>query len=437
MAYLCLTLLLAVILNFANADRVLVLVDNPSIRNTHSIFLKSLEERGHQVTISMADDANLSLISYGESNYDHLIIFAPSVEEFGGSINVAEITKFIDIGGNVLLAGGPNVGDAVRDLVTEVGFEVDEDKTEVIDHHNFYPQLDNGHHTTIVVPASNLINSKLIVGNKDSLNSILYRGVALISNPSNNLRLEILTAPTTAFSFIPATVVDEYPAAIGRSTVLVGAIQARNNARVVVTGSLDMFADEFINAVVGTAKSGNLNFVTSLSQWVLKEVGVLRVESVQHHKIGETKPPTEYTIMEDVFYEINIQELQNGQWVPFQGKDVQLEFVRIDPFVRTTLKNKNGKLSTVFKVPDVYGVFKFLVDYRRVGYTHLYNVQQVSVRPLTHTQYERFSICAYPYYVSAFSMMLGVFLFSFVFLYYKEKSPVQTASVAKNTQKNK
>lgn len=40
-------------------------------------------------------------------------------------------------------------------------------------------------------------------------------------------------------------------------------------------------------------------------------------------------------------YEINIEELQNGKWAPFQGKDVQLEFVRIDPFVRTTLKNSS------------------------------------------------------------------------------------------------
>lgn len=52
-----------------------------------------------------------------------------------------EITKFIDAGGNVLLTAGSNVGDAIRDLVTEVGFEIDEDKTEVIDHHNFHAQL--------------------------------------------------------------------------------------------------------------------------------------------------------------------------------------------------------------------------------------------------------------------------------------------------------
>ncbi|VDD95264.1 unnamed protein product [Enterobius vermicularis] len=73
-------------------------------------------------------------------------------------------------------------------------------------------------------------------------------------------------------------------------------------------------------------------------------------------------------------------------------------------------------------LPDVYGVFKFLVDYRRIGYTHLYNVQQVSVRPLEHTQYERFIRSAFPYYVSAFSMIVGLMLFSCVFLYHKDTS---------------
>lgn len=46
---------------------------------------------------------------------------------------------------------------------------------------------------------------------------------------------------------------------------------------------------------------------------------------------------------------------------------------------------------------------------------------QVSVRPLQHTQYERFIASAYPYYASVFSMMAGLFLFSIVFLHMKEK----------------
>lgn len=37
-----------------------------------------------------------------------------------------------------------------------------------------------------------------------------------------------------------------------------------------------------------------------------------------------------------------------------------------------------GKYSVQFKLPDVYGVFQFKVDYNRLGYTHLYSSTQAS-----------------------------------------------------------
>ena len=43
-------------------------------------------------------------------------------------------------------------------------------------------------------------------------------------------------------------------------------------------------------------------------------------------------------------YSIVVEMLTEGRWVPFDGEDIQLEFVRIDPFVRTYLK-KNGILA--------------------------------------------------------------------------------------------
>ena len=46
---------------------------------------------------------------------------------------------------------------------------------------------------------------------------------------------------------------------------------------------------------------------------------------------------------------------------------------------------------------------------------------QVSVRPREHTQYERFIPSAYPYYASAFSMILGLFIFSLVFLHHRDE----------------
>jgi oligosaccharyltransferase complex subunit beta len=76
-------------------------------------------------------------------------------------------------------------------------------------------------------------------------------------------------------------------------------------------------------------------------------------------------------------YSIEIEEYSNGKWGPFQGNDVQLEFVRLDPFVRKTMTNKNGRLEAKYTIPDVYGIFKFVVDYNRVGYTHLFTSTQV------------------------------------------------------------
>lgn len=53
--------------------------------------------------------------------------------------------------------------------------------------------------------------------------------------------------------------------------------------------------------------------------------------------------------------------------------------MRIDPFVRTKLiRKKPGEYEAVFKIPDVYGVYQFKVDYNRIGYTSLYSSTQVS-----------------------------------------------------------
>jgi len=48
------------------------------------------------------------------------------------------------------------------------------------------------------------------------------------------------------------------------------------------------------------AVSGNQDLAISLSQWVFKEKGVLRVGKVKHHRVGEKEPPQAYTILDDV-----------------------------------------------------------------------------------------------------------------------------------------
>lgn len=73
-----------------------------------------------------------------------------------------------------------------------------------------------------------------------------------------------------------------------------------------------------------------------------------------------------------------MEKLEGDKWVPFTADDIQLEFVRIDPFVRTTLRSRDdGVFQTEFVIPDVYGVYQFKVDYTRVGYTSLHSATQV------------------------------------------------------------
>jgi len=212
---------------------------------------------------------------------------------------------------------------------------------------------------------------------------------------------------------------------------LISALQARNNARVVFAGSLELFSDAYANAPIASdngihsAKSGNEELTTQLVQWLLQERGILRASNVQHHRAGEKEAPFTYTIKDDVQYQVDIHEWKGDQWVPFSASDVQLEFRMLDPYVRTTMKHdKNGRYTASFKLPDVYGVFTFKVEYVRQGYGFLTDITRTPVRPFRHNEYERFIGSAFPYYTSAFSMMVGLFLFSWFFLYHRETTKV-------------
>lgn len=187
-------------------------------------------DRGFSLTYKLADDANLVLSKYGEFLYDHLIIFAPSVEEFGGSLSVESITEFIDGGGNVLVAGksvllkllviliklfnwdvyflgNSNSGDVLRELASECGVEIDEEGASVIDHLN-YDVSDQGKHTLIIADTENLIKAPVIVGDGNT-SPLLYQGTGLVADKENPLVLQILTASNSAYSYIPDQAIKE------------------------------------------------------------------------------------------------------------------------------------------------------------------------------------------------------------------------------------
>lgn len=103
-----------------------------------------------------------------------------------------------------------------------------------------------------------------------------------------------------------------------------------------------------------------------------------------------------------------------------RADDVQLSFVMLDPYYRVPLKHDaKGHFSLQFQVPDVYGVFKYVVDYKHRGYSYIALQQVVPVRPFKHDEYDRFLLAAYPYYAGAASTMAAFLLVGLAVLYTK------------------
>lgn len=387
----------------------LIIVDKtnsiPTFKQSHSNLVKQIQDLGHNVDIKSADDSSLKLAKYGEFLYDNILLLCPQVDVFRSSVGAKDIIEFIDSGRNILLAGSNAPGSIANELANEVGFEFKETSAK---REYANTKLNDIYH---------------IIGDKSKYPSTTFSfSGAQMKMLRNELSLEILSNN--------APVDDIRPSSTSKfnTNVLIGVVQARNNARVVVSGSADFFTDKAFEA----SKSANSYLSNELLRWLLKEKSLLRYSQVSHKKLNiDPAPSTDiamqthfegYTIMDDLEYSIKVEIFDSGVWVPYTGDDVQFEFVRIDPFVRQTMQRRSdGTYVANFKVPDVYGVYKMEVDYKKEGLTYLFSSTQVSVRPLRHNEYERFIYSAYPYYLSAFLMMAYLYVFSFVYLYQQKE----------------
>lgn len=63
--------------------------------------------------------------------------------------------------------------------------------------------------------------------------------------------------PLPWLSRMTASCCPQYPHAVGKNTLLIAGLQARNNARVIFSGSLDFFSDTFFNSAVQKAAPGS------------------------------------------------------------------------------------------------------------------------------------------------------------------------------------
>jgi oligosaccharyltransferase complex subunit beta len=405
--------------------KILVILDNMEMKSSYSLFFEILQEKGFFLDYKTADE-NIEINKFGEWLYDNLIIFTPEADELGG-IELSKLLEFIDSGHNILSALSSNgKGDIIRELASECNIEIEPIGTSIIDHFYFNNSDEFGYHTLIA--ASEFL--KNVTNIPIPKEPILFQGVGMDIEEDSILLLPLLTGYSSTYSSRITTPSIKEVQIAGNKIVLVTALQARNNARVIFSGSLELFSDKFLTSSIQInfpktkiiSKSSNKEWINNIIEWLFQGKGLLRVRDVQHYKKGENISSTTYTIKDWIEYYIEIDEWNGSKWIPFQASDVQLEFIMLNPYIRKTLKHNNkGKFSIQFQLPDVYGIFTFKVEYIKQGYGFLKSITRVPVRPFRHNQYERFIDSAYPYYASSFSMMIGLFIFSWFFLYHREK----------------
>ncbi|URD76153.1 dolichyl-diphosphooligosaccharide--protein glycosyltransferase 48 [Musa troglodytarum] len=294
-----------------SADRLtdrwlLVLVDDLADRSSRSRFFSSLQSRASELDFKLADDSSLALLRYGQYLYDSLILFSQSVQRFGGSLDLVAVLDFVDAGHDLILAADSSASDLMREIATDCG----DPTAMVVDHTNYAVSEAEGDHT--LTASDDFIKSDVILGDK------------MIEV------LKVLSTSPAAYSANPSAKLS-WPPSLTRSAIsLVSVVQARNNACVLIAGSLDMFSNQH-------EKSGNEQFVTEISKWVFHERGHLKAVNLHHHKVGETNEPSMYRINDDLEYSVEIYEWSGSSWEPYLADDVQVQFYMMSPYVLKTL----------------------------------------------------------------------------------------------------
>jgi oligosaccharyltransferase complex subunit beta len=167
----------------------------------------------------------------------------------GGNLTPQNLVEFLNDGGNILLASSPTTSESLRDFVRELEIDLPPRDTLFTDHFSYHPESTNNH-TLVVLDSENfssLPHVKSILSSETRESKIVYRGTAhgLGNGP---LLLPLLKGKRTAYAFDGKEDLDtvETPYVSGTQAFLVTGFQARNNARVVVTSSLDMFSNEYL-----------------------------------------------------------------------------------------------------------------------------------------------------------------------------------------------
>ncbi|KAI9822181.1 MAG: oligosaccharyl transferase glycoprotein complex, beta subunit [Phylliscum demangeonii] len=420
-----------------SGNRVLVVLEDLGEQSKYAKLWADIAGREYQLQFESPKNEKLALFQHGERRYDHIVLLPAKSKGLGPSLTPSLLLKFLNLNGNILLALSSTTPtpSAISALLLELDIHLPSDRTsQVVDHFRYDELSASERHDVLLVPRPDTLRSGVAnFFNGPGLERDLIafpRGVGHALGNESPLLAPILRAPDTAYAFNPkddAETVEE-PFATGRQLSLVSALQARNSARLVVLGSVEMLEDAWFDAQVkrnlavvdGQSSpklqaTANRAFAREVFAWTFKERGVLAVGRVRHRLLeaGAKAVPNEttavmdaasnpriYRVKSEVAYYIELSEYDYDHYKPFTppaDDRVQLEFTMLSPYHRLSLQpwatsssTSNATIyTTTLTLPDQHGIFAFRVNYKRPFYTAVDEKTSVTVRHYAHDEWPR------------------------------------------------
>lgn len=350
-------------------------------------LMDSLESRGHEL-VKAPVRSSPELFGPGGRIYDNLIIIPGKTKGLGKTLTAHTLLDFLKSKGNVMALTTPKYSPlSIREAGAQLGIHIAQKGIIAVD--NFGGNI-SAPHPEIV----GTINGKI-----PAEQSPAYL--------DGELAIPVVALPETSYSY---NALDEEqreysssPFVAGSSGVGAAAMQTRENARFGWIGSPSLWQN---------------NVGEELSKWVFQEKGVLRISDVEHtNSAAETHQ--HYKINEPVRYCLSVEEW-DGAWKPHKARDIQLEFVMLDPYYRLNLKEISpGRYCRHFNMPDQYGMFTFAVNYLRTGFSFITDRRVVTVRHTANNEWPRsWEITnSWVYVTGAFTVVIAWLIFVCMYLW--------------------
>jgi hypothetical protein len=415
-------LLALAVCGFSRVHRVLAVVDDNKSKKVYSLFFADLESLGSTITYRECGSSLVQLERFGERVFDTVVVLTGKSSCFGPFAE--ELTRFLDNGGNAYVFASRNKTAEVQDrLYRHFGLRVT--ATGRI--------IDVKGNTEVVL--RNFLAPPAIVSRPPA--PLLFDGGFGTIDRPNDFRIPIVSGGLEHV----ATGTAANAQVFAYDIIPIYALQGRTGGRVVFVHSHNFASDDFFGSNVtldanlteleSPLPNGNRQLLQELSEYVTHYKSDVHIKSADHFASETGVAPVQYHIKQNVTVVAELEAVKDGEWLPYNDLDVQVEIFMLGTFIRRHMKLVGpGKYTETIMLPDRAGNFKIKVFTDKQGWYNAREEMAIAIRPLAIREKEKFLPCAAPYQWSMILVMIAAFLASLHFLYHRPSPSQQTESTA-------